>query len=96
MKYKLSMHGFMNLAPKWCEPRRARLPGAPKWLRRYKFITHRNLDNQRLWNLTECSTGRAVSQYDASRKAAIKAGLERILKNGCARFRRIAAEAKAK
>jgi hypothetical protein len=73
--------------PRWAEPKMARLPKAPKWLRRYKLYTHRYLSSEMgKFNLTEMRTGLAVIQACTSRKSAIKQGMARIITAGRKKF----------
>lgn len=72
--------------PEWTKPQMATLPKAPKWLRKYKFFTHRKLTEMRQFNLTELTTGMAVIQNCPSRKCAIKRGVENIIATGRKKF----------
>lgn len=79
--------GSEMVIPEWCEPKRANLPRSPKWLKKFKFITHRKPSTiNREWNLTELSTGLAVVQGQPTRRLAIKRGIGRILSAGCKKF----------
>lgn len=63
---------------------------SPKWLARFRFITHHtrleDLTESNWWSMTDIATGRSVAKWHYTRAAAKRAGKERILAHGRAYF----------
>ncbi len=97
MKYQIVINGEKVKCPDWIEPKAAKLPKAPKWLKKCKFYTHRTLSQPiGAFNLTEASTGLAVVKFERNRTSAVNQGLERILKAGYKTFRSAVKTVKAR
>ena len=86
-KFKIQGTISFRDCPDSAEPKSAKLTNCPKWLKRYKFFTHRHLDGgERNFNLTEMRTGLAIVLGLKSRKSAIKSGISKMANVGRIKF----------